>query len=1070
LFARASLGKQPSAHDKAAPPVKAQVQPESWQQQRSLEESTAPRFPWNIGDIALSAPGRHVGRLAWPIQAKLEVGVVDDPLEREADRVAEHVMRTPDPATSDERLQRKCSCGGSCDTCKAEQADEEHGKLQRKSAAPGIPAFSSTPAAALTAPPVVDDVLHSPGQPLDNATRRYFEPRFQFDFNHVRIHTDAPAGASARAVNAQAYTVGSHIVLGSGTSGTRSPASLKLIAHELAHVVQQGQGRPLARHPEPVLQRQKAGQPDEPLDVALARQEAAEQLEERSRAVLEQFQAGQVPSTEHAVEVGPFFVQEDPLVRRIQQQMASGHSEVPKRLERLRRSLRLAAKAYFQQVEDADALKKQIAFVELVNSFIPALLRDTEKFEALLQRQKATEGDVADTMRFLNFVRRDIEDTKQFLPRRAADLRQRVYVLVTQARFSAQQAGVTGDTAASVDQLPLLRTIIEGSPTLMSYLRQQREQRTQPTDLRNRQNFTIHQGKQDFRDAVRQARIEPAERGYAIGGFYDQRTDAIHLPRDSKFGHALHEAIHKYSPTTRCAKQLDPNTVEFRPSSVALCNCGEFLNEGLTQYFADIVLRDQGLPKFTGHAYGPQLACATRFVDTYHLDSVARLYFLNDSQGALNQFVQSKQCANFCAGGPAAAVRRKPAETPMSSQRSSAPPIVDAVLRSPGQPLDRATLGFFEPRFGQRLHHVRVHANAQAAESASAIGAMAYTVGPDIVFGRGRFSPNSLSGRSLLAHELAHVLQQPSASPGTLRRTPCLHGSDCTFIPGDTGRFVDRLHTPTKVTPSATLEVVEGHPEVQTPDVTPPPSRQGELATNVRKLVEESGFTIPSEASGPFIDEGLSARVGAQAPLCSEFPGGVPKGAPKDGCCIQIYPEMESRAKRLRESKTARTQAEQRDALALISTVLHEAEHCHFNKSPETAKKIPGESDCNLDTVVFHGPGTGADFKVKYYLSELSARIAEFAPYFQNYDASPTKENHDLLHQKEIEIALNKDESLRGIIHGLQCACSCESVDHLVENAVRNAMSSWPKGQARKFLEVMARMLPSWWPKGLRSL
>jgi hypothetical protein len=154
----------------------------------------------------------------------------------------------------------------------------------------------------------------------------------------------------------------------------------------------------------------------------------------------------------------------------------------------------------------------------------------------------------------------------------------------------------------------------------------------------------------------------------------------------------------------------------------------------------------------------------------------------------------------------------------------------------------------------------------------------------------------------------------------------------------------------------------------------------------------------------------------------------------------------------------------------LIGTVLHEAEHCHFNVSPETAKKIPAESDCNLDTVVFHGPRTNSDFTVKFYLSELSAIIAQFPPYFQNFEASPTKENHDLLHQQEIQLALDKDESIRGIIHGLKCACSCESVDRLVENAVCNAMSSWPKGQARKFLEVMARILPSWWPKGFRDL
>jgi len=644
VVARAALGKQPSTRDKAAPPARAQVQLESSEEQRSLDEFAAPTRPWNIDRIALTAQlaGRHPRRL--PIQAKLDVGAVDDPLEREADRVAEHVMRMP----SNERLPRTCSCGGSCDTCKGEQADEGHASLQRTSVASGISALSATPAAAVTAPPVVDEVLRSPGQPLDSVTRSDFERRFQFDFDHVRIHADATAAASARAVNAQAYTVGSHIVLGPGASSSRSPASLKLMAHELAHVVQQDGGA-RARHPASVVQRQKADEPDEPLDVALAREDAAEKLAERSRAVLEQFEAGQVPSIEHAVQVAPFFVQEDPLVQRIQQQMASGHTDIPKRLERLQRSLRLAARAYLQQVDDADALKHQIAFVELTNSFIPALLRDTEKYEALLQRQRAAESDIASTLTYVKEVRRNIEATKQFLPRRADDLRQRVYFLVTQARLSAQTAGVTGDTTANASQLTLLRTIIEGSPTLMPYLRQQREQRTQPTDLRNRDRFTVHVRDEDFQDAQRRAGIAPAERGKRIGGFYDRPTDAIHLPRDSKFGHALHEAIHKYSPTGRCAIQLDPNTQMLVPNrTVTLCNCDSFLNEGLTQYFADVVLKDQGLPRFTDHSYQDQLACATRFVNTYHLDNVARLYFLNDSQGALNQFVQSRQCAHFC--------------------------------------------------------------------------------------------------------------------------------------------------------------------------------------------------------------------------------------------------------------------------------------------------------------------------------------------------------------------------------------------------------------------------------------
>jgi hypothetical protein len=88
------------------------------------------------------------------------------------------------------------------------------------------------------------------------------------------------------------------------------------------------------------------------------------------------------------------------------------------------------------------------------------------------------------------------------------------------------------------------------------------------------------------------------------------------------------------------------------------------------------------------------------------------------------------------------------------------PTLVHQVLRSSGQPLDSQTRSFFEPRFGADLTHVRVHADPQAADSAEAVDALAYTVGRDVVFGRGRFEPNTTAGRTLLAHELTHVAQQ----------------------------------------------------------------------------------------------------------------------------------------------------------------------------------------------------------------------------------------------------------------------------------------------------------------------
>lgn len=95
-----------------------------------------------------------------------------------------------------------------------------------------------------------------------------------------------------------------------------------------------------------------------------------------------------------------------------------------------------------------------------------------------------------------------------------------------------------------------------------------------------------------------------------------------------------------------------------------------------------------------------------------------------------------------------------------SHDPSRVPSLVDDVLSSPGQPLDRTTRAFMEPRFGHDLSHVRVHTNAKAAESALRVNALAYTIGRNVVFGRGQFAPDTTAGRRLLAHELTHVAQQ----------------------------------------------------------------------------------------------------------------------------------------------------------------------------------------------------------------------------------------------------------------------------------------------------------------------
>ena len=186
-------------------------------------------------------------------------------------------------------LQRKCDCGnhtlggGACDECgkkkRSLQRATHHSELASGNA-DGVP-------------PVVHEVLRSPGQPLDTSARSFFEPRFghdfsrvpahisrqvapsgelsigamndrferqadqvaqrvnqsaspvgssptrNYDFSQVRVHTDAYAALSARAINALAYTVGENIVFGAGQYAPGSEQGNRLLAHELTHVAQQ---------------------------------------------------------------------------------------------------------------------------------------------------------------------------------------------------------------------------------------------------------------------------------------------------------------------------------------------------------------------------------------------------------------------------------------------------------------------------------------------------------------------------------------------------------------------------------------------------------------------------------------------------------------------------------------------------------------------------------------------------------------------------------------------------------------------------------------------------------------
>lgn len=142
------------------------------------------------------------------LQRKLMIGASNDPLEHEADRVADQVLAMPAAVTA-------------------------------SAAPPRIQRAQTVASGVRDAPDSVDTALRESGRPLDGAVRDDMEQRFGQDFSQVRVHDGGAAARSARDVQARAYTVGSDIVFGAGQPAATSIAGARLLAHELTHVVQQ---------------------------------------------------------------------------------------------------------------------------------------------------------------------------------------------------------------------------------------------------------------------------------------------------------------------------------------------------------------------------------------------------------------------------------------------------------------------------------------------------------------------------------------------------------------------------------------------------------------------------------------------------------------------------------------------------------------------------------------------------------------------------------------------------------------------------------------------------------------
>ena len=220
------------------------------------------------------------------VQPKLTVGAADDPYEHEADEVADHIVRNlsmynnsakhgsgkpaffgPDYSSTLNQSPQSKSAAQKQVNRQVKRQDEEK-KIQRKSNGISNPGTE--------APSAIHEVISSGGQPLPYQTRSLFEPLFGYDFTNVKIHTDQQAAATADSIQANAYTTGNNVVFNSDKYDPGSESGIRLLAHELTHVVQQGQKIPVN-----FIQRDLAVEPANP--EAIARELSETEIQEAIR-------------------------------------------------------------------------------------------------------------------------------------------------------------------------------------------------------------------------------------------------------------------------------------------------------------------------------------------------------------------------------------------------------------------------------------------------------------------------------------------------------------------------------------------------------------------------------------------------------------------------------------------------------------------------------------------------------------------------------------------------------------------------------------------------------------------
>ncbi len=377
-----------------------------------------------------------------------------------------------------------------------------------------------------------------------------------------------------------------------------------------------------------------------------------------------------------------------------------------------------------------------------------------------------------------------------------------------------------------------------------------------------------------------------------------------------------------------------------------------------------------------------------------------------------------------------------------------------------GRPLSPGLRSFFEPRFGRSFADVRIHDSGAAHARAQDLNAQAFTYGKDIVFGGGRYDPESAVGRFLLAHELTHVVQQSKTQMPLVQRR-CLTGDVCDEpIHGAPGQFVtDALEEE--------AEARSERREQETPEERDM-SGQGRRAVNLERLAEENGLGILTSVSGGiFVDLDMASSVGGWTRSCESFFGmiGQSWGGSSRELCIFLPEARELQAAQYLSDPEADTigGVDRSVWLAQTLTVLgHEVGHVLFDRGrPE----ISAGSACDHTTVIYSDGQHNYD--VRFYMSELAAILSEFPPLMRTYaDNRGHQPLMDYMRDWFTYKTETAEESILGVLTALRCKCECDDVGRFVRSAWLWTTEAWPREYRVTLNRALADRASLNWPLG----